>query len=101
MSIFDERILLTPFGLATCWERIDAPDASFWICWPHETAICFWFKNQEVRAAADWSLGRYTPMPFKLEPQRIEKMAPLGNMHTYWREHIATVSSHNRSEDQA
>lgn len=96
MSVFEDRIFLTPFGLATCWERIDLPDTSFWICWPHETAICFWFLNQEVRAPADWSLGRYAPMPFKLAPERIEKMKPLGDLHAYWRENIAPTTSSNR-----
>lgn len=88
MSTFEDRIFLTPFGLATCWERIDAPDTSYWICWPHETAICFWFKTSEIRADKDWSLGRYRPLPFNLAPDRIEGMEPLGKLHTYWRENI-------------
>lgn len=90
MSIFEDRIFLTPFGLATCWERIDLPDTSFWICWPHETGISFWFNNQEVRASADWSLGRYRPLPFKLSPERIKEMDSLGRLHAYWREHVAS-----------
>lgn len=93
MPTFEDRIFLTPFGLATCWERIDSADTSFWICWPHETAISFWFNNQEVRAAADWSLGRYKPLPFRLAPDRIEAMAPLGSLHSYWRANIASPLS--------
>lgn len=89
MPTFEDRIFLTPFGPATCWERIDAPDTSFWVCWPHETAICFWFLNQEVRAPSDWTLGRYSPTPFKLAPDRVKAMEPLGKLHTYWRENIA------------
>lgn len=93
MSTFEDRILLTPFGLATCWERIDLPDTSFWICWMHETSICFWFNNQEVRAATDWSLGRYSPMPFRLASDRIQAMQPLGAQHSYWRDHVALAVS--------
>lgn len=91
MSTFDDRVFLTPFGLATCWERVDLPDTSFWICWPHETGISFWFNNQEVRAAADWSLGRYKPLPFALAPERIAALDPLGQIHSYWRENIKPV----------
>lgn len=97
MSVFEDRQLLTPFGPAICWERIDDSDMSFWICWIKETQICFWFTNQEVRFSTDWSDGRYKPLPFNLDPERIAALGPLGRHHTYWREHIA-VSLHHHGE---
>jgi hypothetical protein len=89
MPVFPERMeLVTPFGLAVCTERIDYETASFWVCWPKETGICFWFPNPEVRLPKDWSDGRYGALPFKLEPNRIEALDALGKFHTYWRENI-------------
>lgn len=89
MPVFDPAMeLITPFGPATCTERIDLPQTSFWVCWPKETSICFWFLNQEVRYMPDWSDKRYEPLPFKLEPERIAALEPLGRLHSYWRENI-------------
>lgn len=89
--IFEDRLFLTPFGEAICWERIDLPDTSFWVCWPKETGICFWFLNQEVRSSIDWSDERYKQLPFNLSKERIEALEPLGRLHTFWRENIAGV----------
>jgi hypothetical protein len=88
VSTFKDRELLTPFGEAVCGERVDYADTSFWICWQKETSICFWWRNQEVRLAADWSNGRYRPLPFKLAPERIAALDGLGQLHSYWRENI-------------
>jgi hypothetical protein len=89
VPVFDDPLeLITPFGPATCTERIDLAQSSFWVCWPKETSICFWFLNQEVRYAPDWSDKRYAPLPFKLDPKRVEALDPLGQLHAYWRENI-------------
>lgn len=89
MPVFDNPIdLITPFGVAVCTERVDEASSSFWICWPKETGICFWFLNQEVRFVTDWSARRYTVLPFDLDPQRIAALDSLGQHHTYWRENI-------------
>ena len=88
MPLFEDRQLLTPFGAAVCGERVDLPDTSFWICWQKETSICFWWRNQEVRLATDWSDGRYKPLPFRLDLERIAALDPLGQLHSYWRENI-------------
>lgn len=89
MPVFADPIeVITPFGVATCTERVDLAQSSFWICWPKETSICFWFLNQEVRFKPDWSDGRYSVMPFKLDRKRIETLDVLGQHHTYWRENI-------------
>jgi hypothetical protein len=88
VSIFEEHHLLTPFGEAVCRERIDSADTSFWVCWQKETSICFWWTNQEVRLATDWSDGRYRPLPFKLDADRIAALNGLGQFHAYWRDNI-------------
>ena len=88
MPTFEPFDVMTPFGEATCTERVDCPNTSFWICWPKETSICFWFLNQEVRLKADWSDKRYGFLPFELAEDRIAALDKLGRHHTYWREHI-------------
>ena len=89
MPVFDEPIdVMTPFGAATCTERVDGQSSSFWICWPKETGICFWFLNQEVRFMPDWSDKRYEILPFDLDAKRVEVLDRLGRFHSYWRDHI-------------
>lgn len=89
MPVFPESIeLLTPFGPAVCTERLDFATSSFWICWPKETGICFWFPNPEVRMPKDWSDGRYEALPFKLDAKRIEVLDGLGKHHAFWRDNI-------------
>lgn len=89
MPLFSPPLqLLTPFGLADCTERVDDNQRSFWICWPKETGICFWFKNQEVRMPRDLSDGRYEMLPFELPAERIAALDELGKHHSYWRAHI-------------
>lgn len=88
MVTFPDRTLVTPFGEANCWERVDQADESYWVCWIVETGICFWFNNWEVRSPEDWSFGRYQVLPFKIDPERKEHLNRLGQFHTYWRENI-------------
>lgn len=96
MPVFDEPLeVMTPFGPARCTERIDAAQTSFWICWPKETNISFWFLNQEVRLMPDWSNKSYTFLPFELDKVRVEQLDKLGRHHTYWREHIRRESAGN------
>lgn len=98
MSLFEDREFLTPFGVATCFERVDFPDQSFWICFIKETGICFWFQNKEVRLSQDLSNERYKPMPFRIAPERVEALDKLGQQHTYWRENINPGTNGGRGD---
>lgn len=37
---------------------------------------------------ADWSLGRYKTLPFRLSPERVDALDPLGQLHTFWRNNV-------------
>lgn len=81
--------LLTPFGPAICVDKVISHDGNVqWVTFIKQTGICFWWQNDEIRMPTDWSTGRYSTLPFQLDPDRIATLDKLGRLHKYWRDNI-------------